>query len=124
MRKMMEDLLTLQRFHFDPRAKEGVSQAEIQKLRVSVPAPVLAHFDRMLARGKKGVAIVRNGVCSGCHLRLTSGTSADILDHTEIHVCDSCGRYLYLPDTPPEPPAPLPVKKATRTRKKAVAHAV
>ncbi len=122
----MENMLALQRLHFDPRAKASTSPAEIEALRGSVPPPILAHFDRMLARGKKGVAIVRNGVCTGCHLRLTSGTNADLLNRAEIHVCDSCGRYLYLPEPEPEAAAPAPVKKVTRTRRKAVAvaHAV
>ena len=123
MRKMIENMLVLQRVHFDPRAKSSTSTEQLEELRGSVPAPVLAHFDRMLARGKKGVAIVRNGVCTGCHLRLTLGTNTSLLDPSEIHVCDSCGRYLYLPDPPAEPPTPTPPKKTTRARRKAVAHA-
>lgn len=127
MRKIMDRLLVLQKLQFDVRARAGASKAGVEKLRAEVPPPILAHYDRVTARGKKGVALVRNGVCSECHLRLTGakliGLSAA---PDEVHLCDNCGRYLYLPEQTPVAPTEvktLPTAPVKRTRKEAAHHA-
>jgi len=96
MRKIMEHLLALQNYQFNARGRSPAVLAEIEQRRAEVPAPVLAHFERMIARGKKGVAVVRDGVCTECHLRLTAGKLARLAADTDIWLCDNCGRYLYL----------------------------
>lgn len=115
MRKIMKLLLALQKFEFDDRSGTAESQAEMAKLRDQVPPPILAHYERLVGRGKKGVAIARHGVCSECHLRITSGRLVSLVYTNEIQLCDNCGRYLYLPDdeplglsyAPASPPVPL-----------------
>jgi predicted nucleic acid-binding Zn-ribbon protein len=127
----MEHLLALQKLELDIKPLTLEHEAEVLKLREQVPAPILGHFDWLIVRGKKGVAIARNGVCSECHLRITSGTLASLVYTTEVQVCGNCGRYLYLPEDEPlgltdsPPPANAPAKTvAKRTRKKALAHVV
>ena len=44
------------------------------ELRGVIPAQILAHYDRLAVRGKKGVAVIRNQVCTGCHMKLPIGT--------------------------------------------------
>ena len=95
MRKIMEHLLAIQNYQLNARGHTPVL-AEIEQRRAEVPAPVLAHFERMIARGKKGVAVVRDGVCTECHLRLTTGKLANLAADNDIWLCDNCGRYLYL----------------------------
>jgi mannitol/fructose-specific phosphotransferase system IIA component (Ntr-type) len=95
----MERLLALQRLQFG--ANRQSVQAEVDKLRENVPAPILAHYDRLAERGKKGLAIARNGVCGECHLRITSGKLINLVCTDEVEVCDNCGRYLYLPEDEP-----------------------
>jgi hypothetical protein len=122
----MEHLLALQKLHFDDRAPTAAIKAEMEKHRAEVPAPVLAHFERLIARGKKGLALARHGVCCECHLQITSGKLVGLLTLEDVILCDNCGRYLYMPadepvklsHTTPEPPAP--VKRASRK----VAHQV
>lgn len=97
MKHAMESLIALQELQLRNGGQTEAVKEEIAKLRGNVPEPILAHFDRLLARGKKGVAVVNNGVCSGCHLRVSSGTLGNLWNTNEIHLCDSCGRYLYLP---------------------------
>lgn len=70
--------------------------AILQNLRAQVPAPLLAHFLRLVERGKPGVTVVRHGVCTGCHLRVASGVAAALAHPKEIHLCDNCGSYLML----------------------------
>lgn len=127
MRKAIEHLLALQKLQFDARSRTAKSQAEMQKLREEVPASLLAHYDRLGLRGKKGVAVARNGVCSECHLCITRGRLISMANVGEVQVCDNCGRYLYLPDVAPvgvselKPLRPAAVKRAPRRKAEAVA---
>jgi predicted nucleic acid-binding Zn-ribbon protein len=86
---------------FELQTLEGQSsnpdqEATIQRLRKKIPPQILGHYDRLRARGKRGVALVRNGVCVECHMRLASGTYATFLRAEDIMICDNCGRYLFL----------------------------
>lgn len=119
------NLFKLQTFDFE-ESGGSLSEAQRTELRNSIPQPILGHYDRLVARGKKGVAIVRNQVCTGCHMRLPIGTINTLMQHQDIQLCDSCGRYLYLPEAP-EAPAPTPAvaeakpqtKPATKRKRKA-----
>ena len=99
MKEIIQNLLKLQALQFgDVTAKDAESL--IIELRTKIPPPVLGHFDRLTTRGKRGVAIVRNQVCTGCHMRLPIGLIATLLRGEDIQVCETCGRYLYLPAGP------------------------
>jgi predicted nucleic acid-binding Zn-ribbon protein len=117
----LENLVRLQTLHLEKKPLTPEDETELKKLRETVPATILVRFDRLIARGKKGVATVRHGVCSECHLRIPSGTLASLAYTTEMHVCDNCGRYLFLPEDEPLGLAPAPATPKTpakRTRKK------
>lgn len=119
--KVIERLFELQELQMGPRAGAPEHQPVIEALRKEIPVPILTHFERLTARGKKGVALVRHGVCSGCQMHLATGVHAALLRDDDIAMCDSCARYLLLaPDLPPVTP-PEPVKKPTarRARRKA-----
>ena len=93
----LPNLLKLQALEFG-ETKEKDIESRMAELRAQIPAQILGHYDRLVARGKKGVAVVRNQVCSGCHMKLPIGTINTLMQGTDIRLCDSCGRYLYLPD--------------------------
>jgi hypothetical protein len=125
--EIMKALLVLQEVKLHNRTLEEEPETECQRLRGTVPAGVLEKFDRLVNRGKKGVAIVRNGVCSECHLRLPSGTLGGLTHATELHVCDNCGRFLYLPENQPlgsvkVAPSVHPKKAPKRPRVRTPAH--
>lgn len=82
----------------------------IAALRAKIPQPILAHYDRMRVRGKLAVAIVRNKVCSACHMAVPIGVMAVLLRGDDIQLCGNCGRYLYLPEEPAAAPAAEPAK--------------
>ena len=96
MNDLLTNLLKLQAIAFDQSSQRD--PAEAARLRALIPAQILGHYDRLVARGKKGVAVVRNQVCTGCHMRLPIGTINTLMQGTDIRLCDTCGRYLYLPD--------------------------
>jgi hypothetical protein len=128
MTDLMPNLLKLQEMDFDESPKP-FTPTEKQNLRSLIPAQVLAHYDRLIVRGKKGVALVRNQVCTGCHMRLPIGTINTLMQGKDIQLCDSCGRYLCLaPAVEPLPAAPVPAvekpKRKTRKRKETLEHAV
>jgi hypothetical protein len=113
MRQIMDHLRALQRLQLNAGPLTKVAEAEILQRRGQVPATILAHFDRLIVRGKKGVALVRNGVCSECHLRITSGTLQSLTHTSEVHICDNCGRYLFLEDLPATAANASPAKPVT-----------
>lgn len=103
-----------------PRAGEPEHRPTIEALRKLIPEPILAHYDRLTARGKKGVALVRHGVCSGCQMKLATGVHAALLRDDDIAMCDNCARYLLVaPDLPPAehlPPAKQPAARRGRRK--------
>ena len=119
MNATIQNLLKLQSIEFgDQKGSEKV----IGELRASIPEPILGHYDRLRARDKKGVAVVRNQVCTGCHMRLPIGVIMILMQDRDIQLCDSCGRYLYLEPQAAEPAEPVaPVKPVKKRKAKAVA---
>jgi predicted nucleic acid-binding Zn-ribbon protein len=119
MNELLQNLLKLQALEFG-EATEKNAKAKISELRGKIPAQILAHYDRLVVRGKKGVAIVRDQVCTGCHMRLPIGVINTLMHGLDIQLCDSCGRYLLLDATPASVPAQPaePVKPVKKGRKK------
>src|SRR5690349_2328991 len=99
MTEYMQNLLKLQTLEL--AAKQGDKiDSTIADMRGKIPPPILAHYDRLRARGKKGLVPVVNQVCTACHMRLTHAVIMTLKHEQDIQLCDSCGRYLYLPDVP------------------------
>ena len=121
MKDLLQNLVKLQSLEFggvDPKNATVVAE-----LRAKVPSQILGHYDRLLARGKKGIVPVRNQVCAGCQMRLPIAVVATLMRAEDIQLCDTCGRYLYL--APAEPVAPVveapAAKPARKPRKKKAA---
>ena len=98
MNDVMENLLKLQKLEMETKKVSAVVKDEIQVLRQLIAAPMLTHYDRLRVRGKKGVAIVRNGVCSECHVQVAVGVVPTLMHADDIQLCGNCGRYLFLPE--------------------------
>lgn len=115
MNATIQTLLKLQAIEF---GDSSGTEKEITELRAKVPEPILGHYNRLRARDKKGVAVVRNQVCSGCHMKLPVGVINTLMQDKDIQLCDSCGRYLYLDLTPPEVVEPAPAKPVKKRKTK------
>ena len=111
MNELIENLLKLQSLEFDMPANTG-NEARIAKLRAKIPAQILGHYDRLLARGKKGISVIHRQICSACHVQVPRNTVLTLMHGTDIQVCENCGRYLCLPEhvNPTQPP--VKIKKA------------
>ncbi len=74
------------------------NEARIARLRAKIPAQILGHYDRLLARGKKGISVIHRQICSACHVQVPRNTVLTLMHGTDIQVCENCGRYLCLPE--------------------------
>ncbi len=125
MRGTIQILFNLQNLEFSDDKNEQ-TEAQIAQLRGTVPAQIMGHYDRLRARNKKGVAVVRNQACTGCHMRLPIGQITILMRDEDIQLCESCGRYLFLPPVTEAEAAAAKAEKAekaapkTRKRKAAV----
>lgn len=123
MKDFIGQLFILQGIELGPDPATAENKEAIARLRQKIPPQIIAHYDRLRERGKNGVALVRHGVCCECHMRLSSGTHAQLLRREDVIICGSCGRYLHTVDEPlPEIPAPatdLKTPEKKRKRKKA-----
>jgi len=119
MKELMQNLLKLQTLEFGPSQNKNAVTV-IAELRGKIPPQILEHYDRLRVRGKKGIAAVRNQVCTGCHMRQTIGVIMTLKHGTDIQLCESCGRYLYLADEPETAPVaePLDVNRVRVPRKR------
>src|SRR5690349_10986025 len=97
MNELITNLLKLQNLDFAETRNKSDEERK-SELRALIPQPILGHYDRLVVRGKKGVAVVRNQVCTGCHMRLPIGTINTLMQGNDVRLCDMCGRYLYLLD--------------------------
>ena len=68
----------------------------IESLRANISANVLLQHYRLRARGRRSVAEIRHGVCSGCHMALPLGTQAEAKRQTALLKCENCGRFIFL----------------------------
>lgn len=101
--QVIETLFALQKLELTQDAAHQTAIADLQR---QVPPPIFAHYDRFRKRGKKGVAQARNGTCSECHMTIAVGVMATLMQASDIQLCGSCGRYLFLS---PEMRAAIPV---------------
>jgi predicted nucleic acid-binding Zn-ribbon protein len=96
------------------KVKTSEVTAQIEALRAQIPAKMLRQHDHLRLRGKRSVAEVRNGVCSGCHMQLATGVLPALLRGAALQTCDHCGRLLYIAPPSPQPTdAPLVQPPAT-----------
>jgi predicted nucleic acid-binding Zn-ribbon protein len=123
MKTIMRNLMKLQTLEFGETKDTGTAKL-IAELRGQIPPQILAHYDRLCARGKKGVALLKNQVCGSCHMQVSLGVVMTLRHGQDIQLCENCGRYLYLPEetvaaaaAPPTDVKPVP---RTRRRKKTV----
>jgi predicted nucleic acid-binding Zn-ribbon protein len=124
MQETLRNIVELQEIELGATAG-ATAHARIEELRGKIPPQILGHYDRLIARGKKGIVPVQGQTCGGCHMRQPLGVITILMKAADIQLCDSCGRYLYLPEASAPPvtsPAmtdePEPPAKRKRTSRK------
>jgi len=118
LNELLQNLIKLQSLEFS-EVEEKTAEAAMAELRAKIPPQILGHYDRLVAKGKKGITLVRDQVCTGCHMRVPIGGIMALKHGEDIQLCENCGRYLYLPPATEAEPAKSaePAAKSKPARK-------
>jgi len=73
---------------------------------------ILAHHDRIRARGRCSTAPVREWICRSCFISVPIGLRTNLSHRNDLCVCENCGAYIYLPT--PEQQAALEASDARK----------
>jgi predicted nucleic acid-binding Zn-ribbon protein len=101
MTNVVDDLMALQELQLNAPKSTPNRVEQMEALRSEIPESLLRIFDRFVARKRKPVAIVRNGVCSECHLQIAVGILGSLAFGQSVQQCGNCARFLYLPEDEP-----------------------
>ena len=72
-------------------------EIERETLAAQIDPDLLDQFERLFnSKGDAAVVAVEHGVCTGCHMKVTTATAAGVKAGKEIVSCENCGRILYL----------------------------
>jgi|SRR5450756_1309313 len=121
MNDTIRTLFKLQTLEFDEPIL-AKTREQIAELRAKIPPSVLSHYDRLRSSGKKGVAILRHQVCTGCHLQVPLQVVLGLKHGEELRLCENCRRYLYLEEEAPVVPLAA-LKPTPKPRRRQMAHA-
>jgi predicted nucleic acid-binding Zn-ribbon protein len=90
-----DDLATIKSRH--ARMEEQVTevQAERDKLVNDVPEDHIPLYEKLM-KSKDGMAIatLRDGKCTGCHMKVIASTGIAVQSEKEVTQCENCGRIL------------------------------
>jgi predicted nucleic acid-binding Zn-ribbon protein len=69
---------------------------ERSELATHIDEDLLGLFERLFkSKGDAAVVAVEHGVCTGCHMKVTTATASRVRAGKEIVSCENCGRILY-----------------------------
>ena len=95
------DSIARQTADLDEKSKALDSQlqglmTERSNLATKIDEDLLALFERLFkSKGDAAVVAVEHGVCTGCHMKVTTATAASVKAGKEIVSCENCGRILF-----------------------------
>ena len=95
------DSIARQTADLDEKSKALESQlqgltTERSNLATKIDEDLLARFERLFkSKGDAVVVAIEHGVCTGCHMKVTTATAAGVKAGKEIVNCENCGRILY-----------------------------
>ena len=80
-------------------ARLGDLAKERGQLATTIEEDVLYRYERLFSsKGDAAVVAVEHGVCTGCHMKVTTQTAVRAKSDSEIVSCEQCGRILYAPE--------------------------
>ena len=97
-----KDSITRQLIDLEAKSKAlGSQQQELETEREAlaskIDADLLDQFERLFnSKGDAAIVAVEHGVCTGCHMKVTTATASRVKAGKEIVNCEQCGRILYL----------------------------
>ncbi len=97
----IRDSIARQTADLDEKSKALESQlqgltTERSSLATKIDEDLLGRFERLFkSKGDAAVVAIEHGVCTGCHMKVTTATAAGVKAGKEIVSCENCGRILY-----------------------------
>ena len=77
--------------------KQQALETEREAIAAQIDDDLLDQFERLFnSKGDAAVVAVEHGVCTGCHMKVTTATAARVKAGKEIVSCENCARILYL----------------------------
>lgn len=71
-------------------------ETERSEIAAKIDEDLLGLFERLFkSKGDAAVVAVEHGVCTGCHMKVTTATASRVKAGKEIVSCENCGRILY-----------------------------
>jgi|GEM_PF-1941316 predicted nucleic acid-binding Zn-ribbon protein len=80
---------------------EGLGE-KIQELRRQVPGKVLSLHDKLARQYADPLTALVNGVCQGCHQKISHGLHCQTASPQRLLQCEHCGRLLYVQSQAPD----------------------
>ncbi len=81
-------------------ATQQRAQTEIEQQRAAsvtqIEAELLGQYEQLHKKHADPIALVQNGICSGCHLRVSEIVVERLREGAEIITCENCSRLLYM----------------------------
>src|SRR6266480_961356 len=96
--------ITRQTADLDEKSKALDSQLqgltrERSELAGKIDEDLLGRFERLFkSKGDAAVVAIEHGVCTGCHMKVTTATASQVRAGREMISCENCGRILYDPE--------------------------
>ncbi len=108
-----EDVLKKEKLVLDEKLKETEGRAaalnkEREALLPRIPREQMRLYEAIFhKKGGTALSPVTGDFCAMCHMRVRPQMLNEIRDRSKVHLCENCGRILYLP-AKPEPVKPGP----------------
>jgi hypothetical protein len=99
-----KDSIARQTADLDEKSKALDSQlksltTERSELAGKIDEDLLGRFERLFkSKGDAAVVAIEHGVCTGCHMKVTTATASQVRAGKEMVSCENCGRILYFGD--------------------------
>lgn len=69
--------------------------ANIENIKKLIPEKILKEYSEIKYSKGTAVALIKEGICSGCKMKVSAMTMDQISKNKEKVLCDNCGRILY-----------------------------
>jgi hypothetical protein len=96
-----KDSIARQTADLDEKSKALDSQlkaltTERSELAGKIDEDLLGRFERLFkSKGDSAIVAIEHGVCTGCHMKVTTATASQVKAGKELISCENCGRILY-----------------------------
>lgn len=78
------------------KARLDALAKEREELVGGIDEDVIERYERLFAsKGDAAIVAVEHGVCTGCHMKVTTQTAVRARSENEIVSCEQCGRILF-----------------------------